>query len=279
MHILRTPQELSQSVDTCRANGQSVAMVPTMGALHEGHASLFKIAHEHADVVVATIFVNPLQFNNSADFEKYPLQMDHDVQLLEEHGVHFLYAPTVDTMYDSSFSTSVYIDGITDLLEGASRPGHFSGVATVVTKLFSAGRPDVAVFGQKDFQQFAVIQRLVADLDMPIRLIMAPTIREEDGLAMSSRNVRLSASARQEAVAISQGLLAAQAQFASGIRESQQLIEAVESVISLTSAEIDYVKLVDAKTLQDTTSASEGSVIVVAVILDGIRLIDNHILV
>ena len=279
MHILRTPQELSQSVDTCRANGQSVAMVPTMGALHEGHASLFKIAHELADVVVATIFVNPLQFNNSADFEKYPLQIDYDVQLLEEHGVHFLYAPTVDTMYDSGFSTSVYIDGITDLLEGASRPGHFSGVATVVTKLFSAGRPDVAVFGQKDFQQFAVIQRLVADLDMPIRLIMAPTIREEDGLAMSSRNVRLSASARQEAVAISKGLLAAQAQFASGIRESQQLIEAVESVIALTSAEIDYVKLVDVKTLKDTTSASEGSVIVVAVILDGVRLIDNHILV
>ncbi len=279
MHILRTPQELSRSVDTCRANGQSVAMVPTMGALHQGHASLFKIAQEHADVVVATIFVNPLQFNNSADFEKYPLQMDYDIQLLEEHAVHFLYAPTVDTMYDSSFSTSVYIDGITDLLEGASRPGHFSGVATVVTKLFSAGRPDVAVFGQKDFQQFAVIQRLVADLDMPIRLIMAPTIREEDGLAMSSRNVRLSASARQEAVAISLGLLAAQAQFDLGIRESERLIMAVESVIAPTSAAIDYVKLVDAKTLQDTTSASEGSVIVVAVILDGVRLIDNHILV
>ena len=278
MHILRTPQELSQSVDAYRAKGQSVAMVPTMGALHQGHASLFKIAHEHADVVVATIFVNPLQFNNSADFEKYPLQMDHDVQLLEEHGVHFLYAPTVDTMYDSGFSTSVSIDGITDLLEGASRPGHFSGVATVVTKLFSAGRPDVAVFGQKDFQQFAVIQRLVADLDMPIRLIMAPTIREEDGLAMSSRNVRLSASARQEAVAISQGLMAAQNQFASGIRESELLIKAVESVIALTSAEIDYVKLVDAKTLQDATTASKGSVIVVAVVLDDVRLIDNLVL-
>ena len=278
MHILRTPQELSRSVDTCRANGQSVAMVPTMGALHQGHASLFKIAHEHADVVVATIFVNPLQFNNSADFQKYPLQMDYDVQLLEEHGVHFLYAPTVDTMYDSGFSTSVSIDGITDLLEGASRPGHFSGVATVVTKLFSAGRPDVAVFGQKDFQQFAVIQRLVADLDMPIRLIMAPTIREEDGLAMSSRNVRLSASARQEAVAISQGLMAAQNQFASGIRKSELLIKAVESVIALTSAEIDYVKLVDAKTLQNATTASKGSVIVVAVVLDDVRLIDNLVL-
>ena len=253
-------------------------MVPTMGALHQGHASLFKIAHEHADVVVATIFVNPLQFNNSADFEKYPFQMDYDVQLLEEHGVHFLYAPTVDTMYDSGFSTRVYIDGITDLLEGASRPGHFSGVATVVTKLFSAGRPDVAVFGQKDFQQFAVIQRLVADLDMPIRLIMAPTIREEDGLAMSSRNVRLSASARQEAVAISQGLLAAQAQFDSGISESELLIKAVESVIAPTSAEIDYVKLVEAKTLQDAKTASKGCVIVVAVVLDDVRLIDNLVL-
>ena len=279
MHILRAPQELSQSVGGCHTKGQVVAMVPTMGALHQGHASLFDVAHQQADVVVATIFVNPLQFNNSSDFEKYPLQMDRDVQLLEEHGVHYLYAPTVDTMYGSDFSTSVHIEGITDLLEGASRPGHFSGVATVVTKLFSAGRPDIAVFGQKDFQQFAVIQRMVSDLDMPIRLIMAPTIRERDGLAMSSRNVRLSTAARQQALAISQGLLAAQAQFASGIRESQQLIEAVESVISLTSAEIDYVKLVDAKTLQDTTSASEGSVIVVAVILDGIRLIDNHILV
>jgi pantoate--beta-alanine ligase len=253
-------------------------MVPTMGALHQGHASLFKIAHEHADVVVATIFVNPLQFNNSADFQKYPLQMDYDVQLLEEHGVHFLYAPTVDTMYDSGFSTSVSIDGITDLLEGASRPGHFSGVATVVTKLFSAGRPDVAVFGQKDFQQFAVIQRLVADLDMPIRLIMAPTIREEDGLAMSSRNVRLSRSARQEAVAISQGLLAAQDQFALGSRESKRLVESVVSVLAPTSAEIDYVKLVDAKTLQDATTASKGSVIVVAVVLDDVRLIDNLVL-
>ena len=254
-------------------------MVPTMGALHQGHTSLLEIAHQQADIVVATIFVNPLQFNNSTDFEKYPLQMDRDIQMLEEHGVHYLYSPTVDTMYGSGFSTSVHIEGITDLLEGASRPGHFSGVATVVTKLFSAGRPDIAVFGQKDFQQFAVIQRMVSDLDMPIRLIMAPTIRERDGLAMSSRNVRLSTAARQQALAISQGLLAAQAQFDSGIRESQQLIEAVESVISLTSAEIDYVKLVDAKTLQDTTSASEGSVIVVAVILDGIRLIDNHILV
>ena len=279
MHILRTPKELSQTVDACRVNGQSVAMVPTMGALHQGHTSLIDLARQHADVVVATIFVNPLQFNNPVDFDKYPLQMDHDVQLLEQHGVQFLYAPSVDIMYGANFSTSVHVAGITDVLEGASRPGHFSGVATVVTKLFSAGRPDIAVFGQKDFQQFAVIQRLVADLDMPIRLIMAPTIREEDGLAMSSRNVRLSISARQEAVAISQGLMAAQTQFASGIRDSERLIKAVESVITPTSADIDYVKLVNAKTLQDATIAHEGSVIVVAVVFDDVRLIDNFVLV
>ncbi len=279
MHIVRTPQQLSHSVGVCRAKGQVVAMVPTMGALHLGHTSLFEIARQQADVVVATIFVNPLQFNNSTDFEKYPLQMDRDIQLLEEHGVHFLYSPTVETMYGSDFSTSVHVEGITDLLEGASRPGHFSGVATVVSKLFSAGQPDIAVFGQKDFQQFAVIQRMVADLDMPIRLIMAPTIRERDGLAMSSRNVRLSASARLDAKAISQGLSAAQSLFSAGIRESQQLVEAVESVIAPTSAAIDYVKVIDAASLQDLSSASRGSVIVVAVNLDGVRLIDNHILV
>jgi len=250
-----------------------------MGALHQGHASLFEVAHQQADIVVATIFVNPLQFNNSTDFDKYPFQMDSDVQLLEEHGVHYLYAPIIDTMYGSDFSTSVHIEGITNLLEGASRPGHFSGVATVVTKLFSAGRPDIAVFGQKDFQQFAVIQRMVADLDMPIRLIMAPTIREKDGLAMSSRNVRLSASARQEAEAISKGLLAAQDQFASGSRESKRLVESVVSVLAPTSAEIDYVKVIDSASLQELSSASPGCVIVVAVILDGVRLIDNHILV
>lgn len=279
MQILRTPKELSQTVDACRINGQSVAMVPTMGALHQGHTSLFDLAHQHADVVVATIFVNPLQFNNSVDFDKYPLQLDHDIQLLEQHAVQFLYAPTVDAMYGANFSTSVHVGGITDVLEGSSRPGHFSGVSTVVAKLFSAGRPDVAIFGQKDFQQIAVIQRMVADLDIPIQIIVAPTIRETDGLAMSSRNIRLSGSARQEAAAISQGLRQAQDQFATGIRESEQLIKTVKSAIEPTSAVIDYVNVIDSASLRDLSTASHGCVIVVAVLLDGVRLIDNHILV
>ncbi len=279
MQILRTPKELSQTVDACRINGQSVAMVPTMGALHQGHTSLFDLAHQHADVVVATIFVNPLQFNNSVDFDKYPLQLDHDIQLLEQHAVQFLYAPTVDAMYGANFSTSVHVGGITDVLEGSSRPGHFSGVSTVVAKLFSAGRPDVAIFGQKDFQQIAVIQRMVADLDIPIQIIVAPTIRETDGLAMSSRNIRLSGSARQEAAAISQGLRQAQDQFAAGIRESEHLIKTVKSAIEPTSAVIDYVNVIDSASLRDLSTASQGCVIVLAVLLDGVRLIDNHILV
>lgn len=278
MQILRTPHELSQTVDACRVNGQTVAMVPTMGALHQGHTSLFDLAHRHADVVVATIFVNPLQFNNPADFDKYPLQMDNDIELLQQHGVEFLYAPDADTMYGSNFSTSVQVTGITDVLEGSSRPGHFSGVSTVVAKLFSSGRPDVAIFGQKDFQQFAVIQRMVIDLDMPIELIMAPTIRENDGLAMSSRNVRLSDSARQEAVTISQGLHKAQDKFTSGICESEQLIKTVVSMIESTSAVIDYVKVVDSVTLKELPTANLGNIIVVAVILNGVRLIDNHVL-
>lgn len=278
MQILRTPIELSQTVDACRINGQSVAMVPTMGALHQGHTSLFDLAHQHADVVVATIFVNPLQFNNPLDFDKYPLQLDHDIQLLEQHAVQFLYAPTVDAMYGANFSTSVHVGGITDVLEGSSRLGHFSGVSTVVAKLFSAGRPDVAIFGQKDFQQIAVIQRMVADLDMPIQIIIAPTVRETDGLAMSSRNIRLSDSARQEAVAISQGLRKAQNQFAAGIYESEQLIKTVKSVIESTSADIDYVKVVDSVSLKELPTANLGSIIVVAVIIDGVRLIDNHVL-
>ena len=254
-------------------------MVPTMGALHQGHTSLIDLARQHADIVVATIFVNPLQFNNSVDFDKYPLQMDHDVQLLEQHGVQFLYAPSVDTMYGANFSTSVDVAGITDVLEGSSRPGHFSGVSTVVAKLFSAARPDVAIFGQKDFQQFAVIQRMISDLDMPIQIIMAPTIRESDGLAMSSRNIRLSDSARQEAVAIWQGLQAAQDRFSAGIYETGILSQTVELVLASTSAVIDYVKVIDSATLKELSMAAPGCVIVVAVILDGVRLIDNHVLV
>lgn len=249
-----------------------------MGALHEGHLSLFKIARHEADVVVASIFVNPLQFNDQSDFDKYPLQIERDMKLLESQQVDVLYAPTVEAMYGPKFSTRVVVDGLTDVFEGSSRPGHFSGVATVVAKLLSTCQPNVAIFGQKDFQQFAVIQRLVTDLDMPIRLVMAPTIREIDGLAMSSRNVRLSATARLEAATISQGLFAAQNIYAQGSIAATTIIETVREKIASSAAVIDYIEVVDGENLQPVSIVGNGCVILVAVNLEGVRLIDNLIL-
>jgi pantoate--beta-alanine ligase len=278
VRILHSPQELSGAVAQLRVLGQTIAMVPTMGALHAGHLSLCTVAKQRADIVVATIFVNPLQFNNPEDFAKYPLQMDRDIQMLESKGIDLLYAPTVEAMYGQAFSTSVHVEGVTDVLEGQSRPGHFSGVATVVTKLLCAGRPDIAVFGQKDFQQCAVINRLVSDLDMPIEIVIAPTVRESDGLAMSSRNIRLSPPARTESVCIFEGLQAAQHLFSQGETNPITLIGTVEKIIQRSSAKIDYVKLVDAETLQDVATANGGSVIVVAVVFDDVRLIDNLVL-
>ena len=278
MLVVRSPLELSAVVAKYREGHSSISMVPTMGALHEGHLSLFKIARHEADVVVASIFVNPLQFNDQSDFDKYPLQIERDMKLLESQQVDVLYAPTVEAMYGPKFSTRVVVDGLTDVFEGSSRPGHFSGVATVVAKLLSTCQPNVAIFGQKDFQQFAVIQRLVTDLDMPIRLVMGPTVREIDGLAMSSRNVRLSAMARLEAATISQGLFAAQNIYALGSTAATTIIETVREKIASSSAVIDYIEVVDGENLQPVSVVGNGCVILVAVTLEGVRLIDNLIL-
>lgn len=278
MLVVHSPLELSAVVAKYREGHSSISMVPTMGALHEGHLSLFKIARHEADVVVASIFVNPLQFNDQSDFDKYPLQIERDMKLLESQQVDVLYAPTVEAMYGPKFSTRVVVDGLTDVFEGSSRPGHFSGVATVVAKLLSTCQPNVAIFGQKDFQQFAVIQRLVTDLDMPIRLVMAPTIREIDGLAMSSRNVRLSATARLEAATISQGLFAAQNIYAQGSIAATTIIETVREKIASSAAVIDYIEVVDGENLQPVSIVGNGCVILVAVNLEGVRLIDNLIL-
>ena len=278
MLVVHSPLELSAVVAKYREGHSSISMVPTMGALHEGHLSLFKIARHEADVVVASIFVNPLQFNDQSDFDKYPLQIERDMKLLESQQVDVLYAPTVEAMYGPKFSTRVVVDGLTDVFEGSSRPGHFSGVATVVAKLLSTCQPNVAIFGQKDFQQFAVIQRLVTDLDMPIRLVMAPTIREIDGLAMSSRNVRLSATARLEAATISQGLFAAQNLYAQGSIAATTIIETVREKIASSAAVIDYIEVLDGENLQPVSVVGNGCVILVAVNLEGVRLIDNLIL-
>ena len=276
MRIVETARELSDLSYVVRQSGRKIALVPTMGALHEGHRSLIRVARQHAECVIVSIFVNRLQFNNEEDFETDPVTLEDDIAICRSSGVSALYMPSNRSMYPESFSTSVEVSGLTARFEGASRPGHFSGVTTVVTKLLTASVPDIAIFGQKDFQQFAVMRKLVKDLDIPVDMVMAPTIREEDGLALSSRNVRLSKESRQRAVSISQGLFHSLSLFKSGIRDTQDLIEATRQTC-IGEIEIDYIAIVDAQTLDNVSEAHFGDVLLFAGTLDGIRLIDNII--
>ncbi|MEI8391607.1 MAG: pantoate--beta-alanine ligase [Actinomycetes bacterium] len=276
MRIVETARELSDLSYVTRRNGQKIALVPTMGALHEGHRSLIHVAQQHAEFVIVSIFVNRLQFNNQEDFETYPVTLEDDIALCRTSGVSALYMPSTQSMYPDSFSTTVEVSGPTARFEGASRSGHFSGVTTVVTKLLTAAAPDFAIFGQKDFQQFAVLRKLVKDLDIPVDMVMAPTIREEDGLALSSRNVRLNNESRLRAVSISQGLYHSLTLFQSGIRDSQELIVATyQSCIE--KIEIDYIAIVDAQTLANVSEVHFGDVLLFAGTIDGVRLIDNII--
>jgi pantoate--beta-alanine ligase len=276
MRIVETARELSDLSHVVKQGGLKVALVPTMGALHEGHRSLIHVAQQHADFVIVSIFVNRLQFNNEEDFESYPMTLEDDVAICRSSGVSALYMPSSKSMYPESFATSVEVAGLTARFEGASRPGHFSGVTTVVTKLLIASAADITIFGQKDFQQFAVLRKLVKDLDIPVDMVMAPTIREEDGLALSSRNVRLSTESRQRAVSISQGLFHSLSFFQSGIRDTQELIETARQTC-IGKIEIDYIAIVDAQTLENVTETHSGDVLLFAGTIDGIRLIDNII--
>lgn len=277
MRIVEAARELSELSYAVRQGGQKIALVPTMGALHAGHRSLIHVAQQHAEFVIVSIFVNRLQFNNEEDFETYPVTLEDDIAICRSSGVSALYMPSSRSMYPESFATTVEVSGLTTRFEGASRPGHFSGVTTVVTKLFVTSAPDIAIFGQKDFQQFAVLRKLVNDLDIPVDMVMAPTIREEDGLALSSRNVRLSAESRQLAVLISRGLFHALSLFQSGIRDTQELIEAARQICS-GKIEIDYIAIVDAQTLDNVSEAHHGDVLLFAGTIDDIRLIDNIVL-
>jgi pantoate--beta-alanine ligase len=276
MRIVETARELSDLSHVVKQGGLKVALVPTMGALHEGHRSLIHVAQQQAEFVIVSIFVNRLQFNNEKDFETYPVTLEDDIAICRSSGISALYTPSSKSMYPESFSTSVQVSGLTARFEGASRPGHFSGVTTVVTKLLTASAPDIAIFGQKDFQQFAVLRKLVNDLDIPTEMVMTPTIREEDGLALSSRNIRLSEESRRRAVSISQGLFHSLSLFQSGSRETQKLIEAARKTCN-GEIDIDYIEIVDAQTLENVTEAHSGDVLLFAGTIDGIRLIDNII--
>ena len=262
--------------DEQRRAGRTIAIVPTMGALHDGHLTLVRTAHDHADVVIVTIFVNPLQFNQTADFDSYPRPIDDDLAACRSAGVHAVYAPTAAAMYSPGFQTHVEPGDLAERLEGPMRPGHFRGVATVVTKLFGATRPHTAMFGRKDFQQLAIIRRMVIDLDLGIEIVGVPIVREPDGLARSSRNVRLTPADRNAAVVLSRALRSAAEAHAGGQSDAATLKQlAAERIRAEPRASLEYVELVDVGTLADVAVVDGPVVILTAAWFGDVRLIDN----
>lgn len=280
MEIINRRQRMFSIARKLRRESKTVAFVPTMGALHEGHLTLVKEARQAADVVVVSIFVNPEQFNDKGDLDRYPRDLTADTAMLAEFGVDYVFAPEQSEIYPEGFSTYVYVENISEGLEGASRPGHFRGVATVVTILFNTVRPDLAFFGQKDAQQVAVIRRMTADLGFEIEIVIVPTVREESGLAMSSRNANLTEEEREKAAIVYKGLREAKLAFRSGTRNASDLIEIVRKTVeSEPLARIDYVAAVDAASLEPIEKIDDKEVILsTAVFFGKIRLIDNVIL-
>ena len=276
MRTLRTVAELRRMVRSARSGQSRVGLVPTMGALHGGHLSLIRAARSECDLVVVSLFVNPAQFNESSDLERYPRDERRDAELASDAGADVLFAPSVEEVYPAGFATTVEVLGLTDVLEGEVRGSeHFRGVTTVVTKLFGMVTPDVAYFGQKDAQQLAVIRRLVADLDLPVELVTVPTARDSDGLALSSRNALLDAEARERASGLWAGLDAARRLHERGETSAAELLRVAGEVLLERGIEPDYVALVDAETFQPLVSLDRDAVLAVAARVGGVRLIDN----
>ena len=280
MEIINRKQRMASLARKLRRENKTIGFVPTMGALHEGHLALVKEARQMCDIVIVSIYVNPTQFNDKKDLEKYPRDLTSDAAMLAEFEVDYVFAPETHEIYGENFSTYVYVENLTETLEGASRPGHFRGVATVVTILFNTIRPDFAFFGQKDAQQVAVIKRLTKDLGFDTEIVVAPTVREETGLAMSSRNALLSNEERRKASVIFQGLREAKSAFRSGERNASRLAEIVrQKVESEPLAIIDYVSVVDNETLENIEKIGEREILIaVAVRFGNVRLIDNIVL-
>lgn len=273
--VVRSVAALRAAIRPRRQAGSRIGLVPTMGALHQGHLELVKVARRHAEFVVATIFVNPLQFNPSEDLGAYPRDEATDLNLLAATGADLVFAPNVAEMYPNGFSTEVRVGGLTQHLDGPARPGHFEGVATVVTKLFNQVQPDIACFGEKDFQQLQVIRRLTRDLDLPVEIVPVPTVREEDGLAMSSRNRYLSQAERVAAAFLPAVLRDAVKELQGGASAAPLLEKARAALRAGGFDPIDYVELCDAETLQPLPAARAGSRLFAAVHLGRTRLIDN----
>jgi pantoate--beta-alanine ligase len=267
---------LRTELDAARAAGRSIGFVPTMGALHEGHLSLIRAACTDNDLVVISIFVNPTQFNAGDDLKKYPRDLPRDLELAAGAGADIAFAPADSEMYPPGFYTWVDVEGLTTGLCGAARPGHFRGVCTVVTKLFNIVRPHRAYFGEKDAQQLAVIRRMARDLDMRLSVVACPTVREPDGVAMSSRNVRLTSEQRAQAPVIHRALTAARTAIENGERDAQHLKAGIRAALADADlARIDYVDIVDAADLTPVTGVAGDCLIAVAVFFGTVRLIDN----
>ena len=279
MQIVHSPVQMQRMAEDYRQGGRSVGLVPTMGALHEGHLSLIRRCRAENDVVLMSLFVNPTQFNRGDDLDRYPRDLDRDARLARSAGADVIFAPSVEGMYPEGFVTSVSVERLTDRWEGASRPGHFRGVATVCTKLFTICRPHRAYFGQKDYQQSLVVRRLVADLNLGFDIVVLPTVRESDGLALSSRNVLLAPEERRQAVILSQALFQAQVEVRVGERDAIKLRTAIETQIqSMPLAKVDYVGVCDPDTLESLATISGRAVAVAAVSFGETRLIDNVLL-
>lgn len=279
MKICATISEARSSCDAVRVQQKRLGLVPTMGALHEGHLSLIRAAKTQCDAVAASIFVNPTQFGPTEDLSKYPRQFDRDCQLLEKEGVDILFAPPVEEMYPPGAVTWVQVEGLSDKLDGRSRPGHFRGVTTVVAKLFHIIEPAASFFGQKDAAQLAVIRRMVRDLNFPVEIIACPIVREPDGLAMSSRNAYLSREERVRALVLQRSLQEIRKRFQAGERNAANLISAGKEVFSCEpQVVLDYFEIVDPDTLDPLETISRKILIAVAAHVGPTRLIDNLIL-
>lgn len=275
MRVIEDLKELKQFVKEQKKLGKSIGLVPTMGYLHEGHQALMKKAREENDVVIVSDFVNPIQFGPNEDYDAYPRNLEHDIEKSSEQGVDILFVPSVEDMYPNNYATYINVEGLTDNLCGAQRPGHFRGVCTVVLKLFNITKANRAYFGKKDIQQLMIIRRMVKDLDLDIEIIPLPIIRENDGLAKSSRNKYLSSEQRKDALSLSQALELAESMIEKGEKNTKILKEAMKEVFEKLPCTIDYIKIVDGESFKDIENITGPSIIALAIKFGTTRLIDN----
>ena len=278
--IIRDPAAMRARVEDLRRDGRKICVVPTMGFLHEGHLSLLRAGRARSDVLILTIFVNPTQFGPNEDLDRYPRNEEGDLAAARECGIDLAFCPDASSMYTGEAQTIVEVQRLSSPLCGETRPGHFRGVSTIVTKLFNITRPHIAVFGEKDYQQLALIRRMTIDLDFGIEILGMPIVREADGLAMSSRNAYLDEAQRAEALSVSRGLAAARKKFDAGERNADALLAAARGVIDTSPlARMDYVELRDASSLEKVATVDEPAVIAMAMFFGKTRLIDNAVLV